>query len=235
MTVQVQDSTMRRPAQPWAGAATTRWSGPTTSASTTGSTRTWTWTGQPDPARTLQQWHGAGRGDRDAGGRVDVLEQRAGLARHGLRDEPRLARRRRASGREPGRDVPHAVRRAAPRGRDLARRGSPAPASPRRTSDATASVRTSRPATPSRTAVGWSSATARAPRSSRSSTWPPSSTSRSSGVQITHPGMYHLDLAFCPLDEHRAMVCPAAFDAAGARRPARPGARADRAHRGRRR
>ena len=29
--------------------------------------------------------------------------------------------------------------------------------------------------------------------------------------------MYHLDLGFCPLDERRAMVCPAAFDAAGAR------------------
>jgi len=32
------------------------------------------------------------------------------------------------------------------------------------------------------------------------------------GLRIAHPGMYHLDLAFCPLDETRAMVCPAAFD-----------------------
>jgi N-dimethylarginine dimethylaminohydrolase len=32
------------------------------------------------------------------------------------------------------------------------------------------------------------------------------------GVRITHPGMYHLDLGFCPLDDTRAMVCPAAFD-----------------------
>jgi N-dimethylarginine dimethylaminohydrolase len=32
------------------------------------------------------------------------------------------------------------------------------------------------------------------------------------GHRITHPGMYHLDLAFCPLDERRAMVCPEAFD-----------------------
>jgi N-dimethylarginine dimethylaminohydrolase len=32
------------------------------------------------------------------------------------------------------------------------------------------------------------------------------------GLRITHPGMYHLDLAFCPLDDRRAMVCPAAFD-----------------------
>ena len=37
------------------------------------------------------------------------------------------------------------------------------------------------------------------------------------GVRITHPGMYHLDLGFCPLDETRAMVCPDAFDAASAR------------------
>ena len=32
------------------------------------------------------------------------------------------------------------------------------------------------------------------------------------GLRITHPGMYHLDLAFCPLDSRRAMVCPAALD-----------------------
>jgi N-dimethylarginine dimethylaminohydrolase len=37
------------------------------------------------------------------------------------------------------------------------------------------------------------------------------------GLRITHPGMYHLDLAFCPLDDRRALVCPAAFDDASAR------------------
>lgn len=37
------------------------------------------------------------------------------------------------------------------------------------------------------------------------------------GVRITHPGMYHLDLGFCPLDDTRAMVCPDAFDAPSAR------------------
>ena len=36
------------------------------------------------------------------------------------------------------------------------------------------------------------------------------------GVRITHPGMYHLDLAFCPLDDRRAMVCPSALDHASA-------------------
>jgi N-dimethylarginine dimethylaminohydrolase len=34
------------------------------------------------------------------------------------------------------------------------------------------------------------------------------------GLRITHPGMYHLDLAFCPLDSTRALVCPEAFDEA---------------------
>jgi arginine dihydrolase len=38
------------------------------------------------------------------------------------------------------------------------------------------------------------------------------------GVRTTHPGMYHLDLAFCPLDDTRAMVCPAAFDETSARK-----------------
>ncbi len=36
------------------------------------------------------------------------------------------------------------------------------------------------------------------------------------GFRIAHPGMYHLDLAFCPIDETRALVCPAAFDDASA-------------------
>jgi N-dimethylarginine dimethylaminohydrolase len=36
------------------------------------------------------------------------------------------------------------------------------------------------------------------------------------GVRITHPAMYHLDLAFCPLDDRRAMVAPGAFDRASA-------------------
>jgi N-dimethylarginine dimethylaminohydrolase len=37
------------------------------------------------------------------------------------------------------------------------------------------------------------------------------------GVRIEHPGMYHLDLAFSPLDHERALVCPAAFDEQSAR------------------
>jgi N-dimethylarginine dimethylaminohydrolase len=37
------------------------------------------------------------------------------------------------------------------------------------------------------------------------------------GLHLTHPGLYHLDLAFCPLDQDRAMVCPSAFDDDSAR------------------
>lgn len=37
------------------------------------------------------------------------------------------------------------------------------------------------------------------------------------GLRIVHPGMYHLDLAFCPVTPTRAIVCPAAFDDASAR------------------
>jgi N-dimethylarginine dimethylaminohydrolase len=36
------------------------------------------------------------------------------------------------------------------------------------------------------------------------------------GFRITHPGMYHLDIGFCPLEDTRAMVCPAAYDDASA-------------------
>jgi N-dimethylarginine dimethylaminohydrolase len=32
------------------------------------------------------------------------------------------------------------------------------------------------------------------------------------GVRIVHPAMYHLDLAFCPLDDTHALVAPDAFD-----------------------
>jgi len=36
------------------------------------------------------------------------------------------------------------------------------------------------------------------------------------GLRIAHAGMYHLDLAFCPLDDRRALVCPDALDAPSA-------------------
>jgi N-dimethylarginine dimethylaminohydrolase len=36
------------------------------------------------------------------------------------------------------------------------------------------------------------------------------------GLRIAHAGMYHLDLAFCPLDDRRALVCLDALDAPSA-------------------
>ena len=36
------------------------------------------------------------------------------------------------------------------------------------------------------------------------------------GFRLVHPAMYHFDLAFCPLDERRAIVAPSALDDASA-------------------
>jgi N-dimethylarginine dimethylaminohydrolase len=38
---------------------------------------------------------------------------------------------------------------------------------------------------------------------------------RVASVPIVHPALYHLDLSFCPLDETKAIVAPAAWDAVG--------------------
>jgi N-dimethylarginine dimethylaminohydrolase len=40
---------------------------------------------------------------------------------------------------------------------------------------------------------------------------------RVASVPVVHPALYHLDLSLCPLDERRAIVAPAAWDAAGRR------------------
>ncbi len=36
------------------------------------------------------------------------------------------------------------------------------------------------------------------------------------GFRITNPGMYHMDIGFCPLDDTHAMVAPTAYDEASA-------------------
>jgi N-Dimethylarginine dimethylaminohydrolase len=38
---------------------------------------------------------------------------------------------------------------------------------------------------------------------------------RVASVPVVHPALYHLDLSFCPLDETKAIVAPAAWDAVG--------------------
>ncbi len=188
---------------------------------------------QPDPLRTRAAVAGdSSRRSRPPAARVEVLAAAARRPRHGLRDEPRARRSRSRRPATAGRALAHALP-AAPDGdpgrRRLVRRARLRAGA---RSVATASARTSRPATRSPGAASWSSATARAPRSSRSSTSPPTSACSVRGVRITHPGMYHMDLGFCPLDETRAMVCPAAYDEASRGRPARPRARAAGAHRG---
>ena len=96
-------------------------------------------------------------------------------------------------------------------------RGSRAAAAPRRTSVATASAPTSRPATCSPGATP--SSPGYGPRTEELALKHLASDLgvRVRGVRITHPAMYHLDLAFCPLDDRRAMVAPGAFDDASAR------------------
>ena len=173
-----------------------------------------------------------GRGDRERRrpGRRDRAA--AGLARHGLRDEPRTGCS--PASTRPGHRVVMSHMRYAERRREAE---TVAPLVRRRrlravrTSGATASARTSRPgdAFPyaGRLVVGYGPRTEELALKHLATELDVQVV----GVQITHPGMYHLDLGFCPLDERRAMVCPAAFDAAGARAAARPGAGADRAHR----
>ena len=40
---------------------------------------------------------------------------------------------------------------------------------------------------------------------------------RVASVPVVHPALYHLDLSFCPLDETRAIIAPAAWDVTGRR------------------
>ena len=119
---------------------------------------------QPDPARALDQWHGLVATLRELGARVDVIEQRP--------DAPDMVYAMNLGlglVGPTGRAVVMSHMRYPQRRMETptAARGSPSAAGPRRTSAATASVPTSRPATRSRSAATWSSATARAPRSSR--------------------------------------------------------------------
>ena len=170
---------------------------------------------QPDPVRAREQWDALVATIRSLGGTVDALAAARGRARHGLRDEPRPRRRARGQRRRrlrARRDVAHALRRAPDGDRHLAavvRRERPRP---RRTSVATASAPTSRPATRSRSVTPWSSATARAPRSSASSTWPATSASGCAASGSPTPACTTWTSRSARSTRPRAIVCPAAFD-----------------------
>ena len=189
---------------------------------------------QPDPAARPRAVGHPGRHHRASSAAPSTSStQRARRPRHGLRDEPRP--RRSGAQRRHARHVVLSHMRYAERRMETAvrrSRGSPSAAAPRRTSAATASAPTSRPATRSPSATRWSSATARAPRSSALKHLATDLGVRVRGLRITHPGMYHLDLAFCPLDEPPRDRLPGRLRRRLGRGAARAGARAAGADRG---
>ncbi|MDN7121055.1 amidinotransferase [Nocardioides sp. ChNu-153] len=165
---------------------------------------------QPEPERTREQWHGMLAALRDAGARVDVLRQRG--------DSPDMVYAMnlglpftRADGtpaflashmRYPQRraETASAVAWAEARGREVAYVGRDGVGAHVEAGDlfpfGGELLAGFGPRTEDAALAGIAAALE----------------VRVRGLRITHPGMYHLDLAFCPLDERRAMVCPAAFD-----------------------
>lgn len=170
---------------------------------------------QPDPERTREQWHGLVAALRGAGARVDVLRQRldspdmvyamnlglpvtrADGERHLLASHMRYPQRRN--------ETASAAVWAADRGRTTSYVGRDGVGAHFEAGDAFA--------------FGGVLVTGFGPRTEEAALPLVAADldARVLGVRITHPGMYHLDLGFCPLDERRAMVCPAAFDDASAR------------------
>ena len=173
---------------------------------------------QPDPLRARAEWLALVGGDRGRGRPRRGAAAAAGRPRHGLRDEPRAGARERGrrQRRHGGGALAHALR-AAPDGDPRRRRaGSPATASRRRSIG--------------RDGVGahFEAGDAFAWRGELIVGYGPRTEELAlkhlatdlgvsvRGFRITHPGMYHMDLGFCPLDDTRAMVCPAAYDDASA-------------------
>lgn len=170
---------------------------------------------QPDPERTRAQWHAMVRALRDTGASVDVLRQRPdspdmvyamnlGLAvtlvdgrEVFVASHMRYAERRRETG--------SAAAWAAARGREVRYVGRDGVGAHLEAGDLFPFAGELLVGFGPRTGEDALEAVAR------------ELGVRVRGLRITHPGMYHLDLAFCPLDERRAMVCPAALDDASAR------------------
>lgn len=169
---------------------------------------------QPDPERTREQWHAMLAALRDAGARVDVLRQRP--------DSPDMVYAMNlgialtlADGREAflASHMRYAERRAetvsaeawaASRGRVLLGVGRDGVGPHLEAGDLFA----------------WRGdlVAGFGPRTEEAALAPVAAALdvRVRGLRIVHPAMYHLDLAFCPLDDRRAMVCPAALDDASA-------------------
>ena len=173
---------------------------------------------QPDPLRTRAQWLAIVAAIEAAGGRVEVLPQLPDAPdmvyamNLGLALESRTTRRRRPAGGA----VAHALRRSDGWRHRPPTSGSPTTASPSRAIG--------------RDGVGahFEAGDAFAWRGELVVGYGPRTEELAlkhlatdlgvsvRGFRITHPGMYHMDLGFCPLDDTRAMVCPAAYDDASA-------------------
>ena len=173
---------------------------------------------QPDPARTREQWHGLVEAIRAAGGDVEVLEQRA--------DAPDMVyamnlglglEREDAAGRVDRHVVLSHMRYAERRMETLT-------AAPWFAERGFSTTYVGRDGVGAHLEAGDHFAYRDAlvagfgPRTEQLALkhLAVDLDVRVRGLRITHPGMYHLDLAFCPLDDTHAMVAPAAFDDASA-------------------
>ena len=216
MTVQVQDSTMQRPDEPLAWGRHYAMVRPDHFRVDYRINPYMDLDRQPDAARTMQQWRGLVAAIESAGGQVDVIEQRAdspdmvyamnlGLAVAGVHS---------AGNRVVMSHMRYAERRReAETSRPWFDRAGFAPSVFGRDGVGAHFEAGDAFAYAGRLVVGYGPRTEELALKHLATELDVQVV----GVQITHPGMYHLDLGFCPLDERRAMVCPAAFDAAGAR------------------
>jgi N-dimethylarginine dimethylaminohydrolase len=163
---------------------------------------------QPDPELTLKQWESLRQAIIDAGGEVDVLAQRPdspdmvyamnlGLATadgRAMLSHMRFEPRRKESLTAADWFIEH--------GFALGRTGSDGVGAHFESGDAFVFGDS--------LVVGYGPRTDEAALKQLATEW----NIRVRGLRITHEGMYHLDLPFCPVDSTHAMVYPPAFDVA---------------------
>ncbi|MFK4083096.1 dimethylarginine dimethylaminohydrolase family protein [Kribbella sp. NPDC020789] len=163
---------------------------------------------QPDPELTLKQWDSLRQAIIDAGGEVEVLEQRPdspdmvyamnlGLAAadgRAMLSHMRFEPRRKESLSAADWFTGH--------GFDLARTGSDGVGPHFESGDAFVFGDS--------LVVGYGPRTEADALKQLATQWD----IRVRGLRIAHEGMYHLDLPFCPVDSTTALIYPPAFDAA---------------------
>lgn len=168
---------------------------------------------QPDPARALDQWHGLVATLRELGARVDVIEQRPdapdmvyamnlGLGLVGPTGQRLVLSHMRYPQRRM--ETPTAAAWFAERGWSTSYVGRDGVGAHLEAGDAFA--------------FGGDLVVGYGPRTEKLALKHLATDLdvRVRGLRIAHAGMYHLDLAFCPLDDRRALVCLDALDAPSA-------------------